>query len=242
MILRCSMATPKTNPCLNCDTRADGVFCDLPEEQLDEMGRSKTSNLYHEKQMLFYEGNKPYGLYCIRSGKVKLYKMSLDGHQKIVRIAGPGDILGYRCLLANEPYAATAETLEKADICFIDKNTFDNILEKNPKTARNVMSVLANDLKKAEDDNFSMVHKSVRERLAELLLLFKKRFGTKEGNNFSLQISLSRQEMAECIGTTPETVIRTLSEFKKEGLIIEKDHVLVLPNLAKLAIAARIED
>src|SRR3989344_5314425 len=177
--LQCKKKRMKPTPlhCQTCSTRGTSVFCDLGSEHLQQLDAAKTTNQYKPHQIVFYEGNQPYGLYCIKTGKIKVYKMDADGHQQIVRLAGPGDIIGYRCLLEGSPYTATAETLEEATICFFDKKTFIHVLETHPKTAFHVMAALASDLRRAEDQMTNIVHKNVRERLAELFLTFNVRYG-----------------------------------------------------------------
>src|SRR3989338_9543222 len=108
--------------CQHCSSRLLGVLCNLDDKGLDECDQHKTTNTYKKGQVVFYEGNQAYGLYCVFSGRMKLYKTGVDGKQQIMRIAGPGDLLGYRSLFADEPYHATAEALEDATICCIDKN------------------------------------------------------------------------------------------------------------------------
>src|SRR3990167_5167570 len=198
------------NPSVQCQTcapRNRGVFCDLSAEYLSQINASKVTNKYSPRQVIFYDGNNPYGLYCVCSGKVKIFKMDSEGHQQIVRLAGPGDIMGYRCLLSNEPYMATAETIEESEICFIDKTTFTHILETHPKTAFHVMSALAHDLGNAEGQILNIVRKNVRERLAALLLTFKAKYGENGKQGVKLNISLTREELAELIGTSQESVI-----------------------------------
>ena len=80
--------------CQTCGHRKESVFCDLSAEHLQEIDKAKTTNHYKRQQIIFYEGNQPYGLYCICSGKIKVFKVDEQGHQQIVRLAGPGDILG----------------------------------------------------------------------------------------------------------------------------------------------------
>lgn len=234
----------KTHPlhCQTCKSRDTSVFCDLGEAHLKEIDSAKTTNHYKPKQIVFYEGNIPYGLYCVTSGKIKVYKMDAEGHQQIVRLAGPGDILGYRCLLADEPYSATAETLEEAEICFLDKKTFVHILETHPMTASHVLRSLAKDLGHAESQMVGLVHKNIRERLAELFLIFQKKYGEKVSNGTHLKISLTREELAELIGTTQESVIRLITEFKQDGLISVDGRNITLLDTKKLIETANIPE
>lgn len=228
--------------CKTCSTRGKSVFCDLSSDHLQEIDEAKTTNHYKAHQVIFYEGNQPYGLYCISSGKVKIYKMDADGHQQIVRLAAPGDIMGYRCMLADQPYASSAETLEEASICFIDKKTFFHILETHPVTGFHVMTLLATDLGRAENQIANMVHKNIRERLAELFLVFKNRYGEKTRNGVKLNITLTREEIAELIGTTQESVIRLISEFKQDNLITVAGREITLLDLPRLTETANLVD
>ena len=228
--------------CQACRSRDKNVFCDLGEEHLKEIDAAKTSNHYKPRQIVFYEGNQPYGLYCITTGKIKIYKMDAEGHQQIVRLAGPGDIIGYRCLLADEPYSATAETLEEATICFIDKKTFLHVLETHPATAFHLLSVLSQDLGKAENQMVSLTHKNIRERLAELFLVFEKKYGERRADGVRLNISLTREELAELIGTTQESIIRLLAEFKQDRLITVEGRQITLLNTKNLLAIANLPE
>lgn len=228
--------------CQTCRSRGKSVFCDLSDEHLKELDQAKTSNRYKPHQIVFYEGNQPHGLYCVSSGKIKVYKTDAQGHQQIVRLAGGGDLLGYRCLLADEPYSATAETLEEAEICFVDKQTFFHVLETHPAAAFHVLSALAVDLGKAEAKMVSLVHKNIRERLAELFLIFEKRYGEKKKNGTVLNISLTREELAEMIGSTQESVIRLLTEFKQDGLIRVEGRSITLLNVGRLIETANLPE
>lgn len=229
--------------CETCDKREKSVFCDLSEKHCQEIDSTKTTNIYKPRQIIFYEGNHPYGLYCINSGKVKIYKTDpSEGHHQIVRLAGPGDILGYRCLLSGESYTATAETLEEATICFIDKNSFFHLLQTHPKTASHIITLLATDLGKAEKQILNISHKTIRERLAELFLILKNKFGKKTEKGIELQIKLTRQEMADLIGTTQESLIRLITEFKEEKLILTEGKMIILHHVPRLIEIANLLD
>ena len=232
------MAAPKPLHCENCASRPGGVFCDMHDASVAELDKLKTSNTYKRKQIVFYEGNMPFGLHCIYSGKVKVYKTGTEGREQIVRIAGPGDILGYRALFAGEPYSATAEALEDAMICFIDKNAFFPILAKNPATALNIIKKLSVELREAEDKVKDFAQKSARERMAELLLMLQTTYGKKMSKGQVIELLLSREEMADMIGTTQETAIRLLSEFKSDKIIsMDGRQITVLDSQALQEIA-----
>ncbi len=232
----------ETPDCKNCSTRLLGVFCHLSDSALGELEKYKTSNTYKKGQLIFYEGNPSLGLYCIFSGRVKLYKSLSNGSQQILRIAGPGDLLGYRSLFAGENYHASAETLEDSNVCYIDPNAFFSILAKNPDLALSLIKKLAQELRVAENLAVSITHKPARKRMAELLLLLKETYGKKVKEGIEISLQLTRQEMAEMIGSTQETSIRLLSDFKKEKMIKVQERSITICNLEALLDAADLEN
>jgi cAMP-binding proteins - catabolite gene activator and regulatory subunit of cAMP-dependent protein kinases len=227
--------------CQSCKSRLLGVMCNLEDSGIQDCNLHKTTNVYHKGQVIFYEGNQAYGLYCIFSGKVKLYKSGVDGKHQIIRIAGPGDLLGYRSLFAEEPYSATAEALEEATICCMDKNAFSQILPRHPELAVNIIKKLAKELRAAEDLAMSIAHKSVRERMAELLLMLKDTYGIAGKKGIRIDLHLTREEMGEMIGITQETTIRLLSEFKHDKIIAVEEREITILDPKALLKTARIE-
>ncbi len=209
----------KPTECHDCESRPDGIFCDLEQSATRDLEQRKTNNIYKKGQIVFYEGNQALGLYCVSSGRVKLYKTSIDGKQQIVRIASSGDVLGHRALLANEPYHATAEAIEDAEVCCLDRNAFFSLLKKEPSLSMNLLQKLAQELGVAENLAATIAQKSVRERMAELLLTLKETYGEKDGNHYKIGLQLTREEMGNMIGVTQETSIRLMSEFRQEKLI-----------------------
>ena len=206
-----------------------------------ELDQRKTSNIYKRGQVIFYEGNQSFGLYCISSGRVKLYKMSVDGKQQIVRIASAGDVLGYRALLANEPYHATAEAIEDSEICCLDRDSFFPVLKKEPSLAMNLIQKLAQELGVAENLMANMAQKSVRERMAELLLTLKEAYGEKEGDHTRIVLKLTREEFGNMIGVTQETSIRLLSEFRQEKLIEVNGREIKILDVDRLVAVANLD-
>lgn len=205
--------------CQDCESRKSSLFDQLCSDELSKLSLKKTCNIYKKGQVIFYEGNQPAGLYCVNQGKIKVYKMGKSGKEQIVRMAKPGDLLGYRSLIGEEVYTASAEALEDSRICFIDKNDFLHVLKNNQDLPTRVMQKLCLELKEAENYLQSLSQKSVRERLAETLLILKKKYGTLQDNPDILGITLTREDLANYVGTATETVIRLLSDMKEEGVI-----------------------
>jgi CRP-like cAMP-binding protein len=160
--------------CEHCPSREKGIFCDLEQTALADVAHHKVLNSYKKGQTIFFQGNPPYGLNCISNGKIKVSKVGNDGKESIIRIAGPGDVLGHRSLFSKENYSATATVIEDAMICFLDKTYIYSALKNNPSIALNMIEKLSKEMGAAESRNASMSQKSARERLAELFLNFVK--------------------------------------------------------------------
>lgn len=205
--------------CQFCKSKADSHFVDLPNEDLDVLSAHKSCITYKKGQNLFYEGTRPMGIFCINFGKVKVYKMGSNGKEQILFIAKPGDFLGYRSLLSEEFYGASATVIEQAAICFIPKSDFLTILNRNPAFFQKLMKAVCHELGVMESKLAELSQKSVRERLAATILMLKETYGMEGENSDIIDIALSREDLANIVGTATETVIRLLSEFKADGLI-----------------------
>lgn len=232
----------KSTTCDQCHSRDKGIFCELEHAALADVSHHKVMNSYKKGQTIFFQGNPPFGLYCIASGKIKVSKVGNDGKESIIRIAGPGDVLGHRSLFAKENYSATATVIEDAAICFVDKNYIYSLLKKEPSIALSMIEKLSIDMGAAEARNASMSQKSARERLAELFLHFMKAYGHEEADGrVRLDIKLNRDEIASIVGTAHETIIRLISEFKEENILEQDGKVIYIVDEDKLLEFANLD-
>ena len=232
------MATPIYNPsCQHCKDRFTSIFCKADQSHLELIADAKVCSVYRKGQVVFNEGAYPFGVYCINDGKIKLSHSGDDGREQIVRLVKAGDIMGYKALLSNERYTATATALEDSSICFIPKDLFLSILQKDASLSFEMMRILSSELRKAELKITHLAQKPVRERLAETLLFIKETYGL-EADGHTLSVRLSREEIANLVGTATESAIRLLSEFKKDGMIEldgKKIRLLDLPEIIRTA-------
>ncbi len=205
--------------CVVCPKKGQSMFCDLSKEELEKLSEHKTCIRYKKGQTLFYEGTRPMGLFCINSGKVKVYKISADGKEQILYLAKPGDFLGYRALISEEFYNAAATVIEEGAICYIPKSDFLHILNNNPQFFQKIIKKMCSDMGVMEEKLVTIAQKSVRERLAATLLMLKETYGLEGDQSELIDIALSREDLANIIGTATETVIRLLSDFKQNKLI-----------------------
>lgn len=229
---------PVNYHCAACKSRSDSMFGSLGGEDLEKLNSNKSCIRYKKGQTLFYEGTRPMGLFCVNTGKVKVYKLSSQGKEQIINIAKPGDFLGYRAILSEEFYSASATVIEDAAICFIPKEDFLGLLSTNPEFFQRIIKNICHELGVMRERISDLAQKSVRERLAGSLLMLKETYGVEGPKSTLIDIQLSREDLANIVGTATETVIRLLSEFKKDGLISldgKKIKVLKPRELAKEA-------
>ena len=206
-------------PCSLCPGKENSLFDELPREDLDILSQHKTCIRYKKGQTLFYEGTRPMGLFCINSGKVKVYKISSEGKEQILKLAKPGDFLGYRALISEEFYNSSATVIEEGAMCYIPKSDFLEIMQKNPRFFQRMAKRVAHELGLMEQKLVTIAQKSVRERLAATLIMLKETYGMEGDESDLIDIALSREDLANIIGTATETVIRLLSDFKSQKLI-----------------------
>ncbi len=203
------MFTKEDTPLMPAETTELPSFFRLAADGLST--EDFEESLYTKGQVVFRIDSVPYGLYYIKSGKVKVFKYGSDGKEQILTIAGAGRFLGYKDLLADRRFTSGAIVIEDAKLVFIPKNDFLEIF-KSGNASDYFTGLLCKDLIEAEERMVSMAYKPVRGRLAECLLKLGKTYQ-------SHGIELTREDLANFVGTAKETVIRLLSEFRSESLI-----------------------
>ncbi len=157
------------------------------------------------------------GFYCVQSGVVKIYKTGFDGKEQIIRFAKQGDLIGYRSVVSNEPACTTTEVLEESVLCFIPANILLDLVKTNGNFATELMKLTCRELGEANSYITDIAQKTVKERLAEILIQIDGEFGADADG--ILKISLTREELSNIVGTATESIIRLLSEFKNDKLI-----------------------
>ncbi|MEZ5054639.1 MAG: Crp/Fnr family transcriptional regulator [Chitinophagales bacterium] len=226
--------------CKNCSTRFQSVFCKTENDRIAEIDAEKICSSFKKGETIFKEGSYASGVYCINAGKIKLSMLGDEGKEQIVRLAKPGDIIGYKALLSGDRYSATATTLDDCNVCFIPREIFMRILQKDAAISFEMMKILSNELRNAEEKITHLAQKPVRERVAETILFLKETYGLDAEKN--INIALTREEIANLVGTATETTIRLLSEFNKEKIIELTGKKIKIINLPKLIKTANIYD
>jgi CRP/FNR family transcriptional regulator, polysaccharide utilization system transcription regulator len=227
--------------CQECLARPMSIFCGLSTQEIDKVGHYKSVALYKKRSVIFNEGDNPHGIYTVNSGKVKIYQLTETGKEQIVRMIRPGDVIGYRALITGEKYSCTAEAIEDSVICFIPKSVFFNMAEENGSISKKLLRLLSIDLRRAENKITTLVDKPVRGRLAEALLFLRETYGM-ESDNATINIVLTREEIANLAGTTKETAIRLLTELKDEKILEFSGKKIKIKNIPSLVSLANVCD
>lgn len=209
----------KNVPCELCLSRKFSMFAGLSDEHLCSLSDTKNFISHKKGQILYYEGTKPLGVFCVNSGVVKIFKTASNGKEQIIRLAQKGDFVGYTSLIGEEVYSTTATIVEDAQICFVPKETFLKVMSEDVEFHRRITQALCKDLGVMEGKLTDATQKTIRERLAMTLLKLGDSYGVDGAESQRINIVLTREEIAGIVGTATETVIRLLSEFKKDELI-----------------------
>ncbi|MGV8134827.1 MAG: Crp/Fnr family transcriptional regulator [Mangrovibacterium sp.] len=212
------------------------LFKKLTKSEFSQLNYDKTCSLYKKGSIIYREGSRLTGFYCVTRGIVKIFKTGMDGKEQIIRFAKKGEIIAYRSLLSQELACTTSKVIEEAVLCHIPYQTLIYLIQNNWEFSHHMLQIVCKELREANDFITDIAQKTVRERLAEILLLLKDSFELDQAK--TLQISLTREELANMIGTATESVIRLLSEFKQDKLIElqgRKIKLLNIPALTKVA-------
>ena len=203
--------------CEACTIRTHPLFRHLDSQELQEISLNKITESHKRGSIIYQEGNRMKGFYCVQKGIIKIYKTGSDGKEQIVRFAKPGDVIGYRSVVSNEPACTTTEVLEACALCHIPAELLLKLIQSNGQFAVELMKLTCKELGEANSYITDIAQKTVKERLAEILIQLDEEFG--EDAAGVLKVSLTREELSNIVGTATESIIRLLSEFKNHGYL-----------------------
>lgn len=211
------MENYKEDRCENCLVRQLNALKSLNKDQLKRISDSKISKSIKKGDSIFEEGEKLNGVFCIRNGASKLSKMSDNGKDTILKIATRGEVLGQRSVITEEKTNLSAIAINDMQLCFIPKVHLMDSINTNPRFAKAILIQMAKDLKYADDVIVNIAQKTVKQRVAEVVLYLDENFGVDDQGYIAM--TLTREDIANIVGTAKETCIRTLTSLKKRGLI-----------------------
>jgi CRP-like cAMP-binding protein/CheY-like chemotaxis protein len=214
----------------------DGVHQLILESSGGDMMKSlvenRSTNSYKKKQVIYKEGNHPTQLYYVLSGKIKTFRSNDDGKELVTDLYSAGDFLGHIALLQGGIYKETAEAIDECELAIIPKKEFEDLLSNSKEVAQKFINLLAKNISDKEHHLLNLAYNSLRKKVADALVILKKKYHLSDSTPFSIDIS--RENLANIAGTATESLIRTLSDFKSEKLIDIKDGQITIVNDKKL--------
>jgi len=228
----------KTPPlgCAACSNRRPGWFCSLGSAVLADLELATSTISLPAQASLFTQGEDARCLYLICSGYLKLTAGKPDDRHMIVRVAGPGSVLGLYAVLSHGVYEVTAESLTAAQLRPVERERFLNFLRSHKEAQLRAVQCICQEYRFALQDACRIaLAETVAARLARLLIELAHQIGehTDKGE-FRFPLLLTHEEMASMTCTTRETVTRTLGQFRKDGWITIEDSVVTLHDTVRL--------
>ncbi|MBC7229792.1 MAG: Crp/Fnr family transcriptional regulator [Actinobacteria bacterium] len=204
------------------------MFEFLEAEELDRLYSLCTTERFAKGEYIFLECDQPRNLYVVVKGEVKLLKQTDDGRETIVEMAYPGEIFGEEAVFDGQPYPMTAQALDDVELLSISRGDFFSFLRDNPDLALEIITELGARLREAQNTIRALAMERVEWRIARVLLMLSRKAGVKEADGVSIDLPLTRQDIADMAATTVETTIRVLSNFKKMGLVDTEKGKIIL--------------
>jgi CRP/FNR family transcriptional regulator len=225
--------------CEFCQSNHRSLFGSLSDSERKSVGVGKTCTKYKKGQVLFHEGTRPLGVFCVNKGRIKVYRLGIDGKEQIIKISASGDLLGYKALISDQHYNLSAEALDDCVVCFVPKEDFLELLKPGGSFYTDILKAVCEENGIMASKMTEMAQRSVRQRAALSLLMLKDTYGIEHEQEGEIEINLTREDLANIIGTATESLIRLLNEFKKENLIETKGRKIRILNSKGLLLASK---
>jgi CRP/FNR family transcriptional regulator, polysaccharide utilization system transcription regulator len=213
------MSKPAVSRCPACGVRDSGCFSGLGVRAFGRLCADVGAHAFERGQLLFYAGASAHSLFVIRSGRIKVFASRPGGEERVLRLLGPGEILGYRPLFAREPYNASAMAVSDAVVCIVPWDRLLELVRAEPDLALELMAKLARELRVSEDLMMDLVCRPVRQRVARLLLSLVPACAAGPAGEVISSRELQRKDIARMVGTTPETLSRVLRSFARAQMV-----------------------
>jgi CRP-like cAMP-binding protein len=211
------------------------LFGALPGRDLASVAELLGERCYAKDDYIFFEGDPPEALYIVWTGRVKLLRHSREGRDVVLDVIGPNRLLGEMSVFEGAPYDSTAQAMEPTALISIARQDFLTLLRRFPRLSLTVIAELGRRLRSASDLVHSLAVERVARRIARVLLKMADAAGVPAAEGGTLiDVTLTRQDVADMAGTTVETTIRTMSRFRQDGLIVTKRGRVIILDRARL--------
>jgi CRP-like cAMP-binding protein len=216
------------------DFESESIFADLPVADLELLLANRSEMAYKKGEIIFREGVYPSGIYYIRKGKAKKYKMYSDRREQIIYVANAGEILGYHAILSSDNYSDSAAVLEDSILLFIPREDFLKALEESDVLNRRLLKTLSHEFAVLANNLAMFAQRTVRERLALQLIVIREKYKTEFVPGMPVEINMSRDDLANLVGTARENVVRILSDFRADGILETRGRKIIVRDIKKL--------
>jgi len=210
------------------------IFGTLNASDMEEVKPYLIPAKFRKKEVIFSEGDPSDWLYVVIKGKVKITKLSQNGREIILEIISPMDFFGGVAVMRGFPYPANAVAMDDAELLKISRSNLMRILDRFPNLMYCMAMNIGDRIKGSHEALKNIAVEKVESRIASLLIKLADKAGSKIDNSVTIDMKLTKQDIAEMVGTTVETSIRTMSKFKKLGIVSEKSGKIIIKDLTKL--------
>ena len=214
--------------------KSQSILYNLPAEDHALFLSHQSEQTYGKGEIVFREGTLPAGIFYIKRGKVKKYKAAYGGGQQIIYVANAGELIGYHAALSEERFPDSAATLEESVIDFISKEAFLSVLEQSPILNARLLKLLSHEFTVFVNNLTLFSQRSVRERFALQLIVLREKYKSDLNPEDPVEINLSREDLANLVGTRKENIVRILSEFKEKGILETKGRKIIVHDVKRL--------
>ncbi|MBP2618114.1 Crp/Fnr family transcriptional regulator [Chryseobacterium jejuense] len=215
------------------------LFEELSQNDKEMFQKVMQIKNYRKNEAIFTEGTIPNGIFFLKEGKVKKYKVDNDGREQIIYIYNAGEFFGYSAILSNDSYGDTTQTIERSVIASIPKDDFLSILDQSKVFSKLLLKSLSHEFSVMANMMSVLSQRTVRERVALSLLILHKKYKLNSLDD-KVYITLSRTDLANMVGTANETLARILHDFKQDSLIVMEGRKMQLTDLESLTRIANL--
>jgi CRP-like cAMP-binding protein len=212
----------------------NSVLTDLPAAELDTLMAHSSEQLFSKGEIIFREGSLPSGIFYMRTGMAKKYKVDKEGREQIIYVANSGELIGYHAVLAEERYPDNAAALEESLVGFIPKEDFLHVLDLSKTLSNRLLKTLSHEFTVFANSVVLFAQRSVRERFAMQLILMREKYKQGIVHGMEVEINLSREDLASLVGTARENIVRIIKDFKKEEILETRGRKIIIKDVEAL--------
>lgn len=216
----------------------NSVLTDLPAAELERLMAHSSEQLFSKGEIIFREGSLPSGIFYMRTGMAKKYKVDKEGREQIIYVANSGELIGYHAVLAEERYPDNAAALEESLVGFIPKEDFLEVLDLSKTLSNRLLKTLSHEFTVFANSVVLFAQRSVRERFAMQLILMREKYKQGMVHGVEVEINLSREDLASLVGTARENIVRIIKDFKEEKILETRGRKIIIKDVAALLKAA----